>query len=490
MSTPTVKCPNCGAEISLSTSDYNSIARQVRDQEFDSDLRKRETELQTTMNKQVEVEVLKKQSEMQAVIQSKDQQISNITAELTEAKSKANNFCAKQANQIAVLQKELTDRESMQAAAVAKAVAETTAANAEKLNQKDIEINSLKNNIGLLNASKNTEITKAVAERDRQIAKLTADLANLKSVSIANEAAIKEKYEALMKAQREELERLKDFKSKLSVKLIGESLETHCSTEYESVRAYMPNSYFEKDNDTSITGTKGDFIFRDFTGDGTEYISIMFEMKNESDDSTHKHKNEDFFAKLDKDRKAKHCEYAVLVTMLEPDSELYNRGIVDVSHIFPKMYVIRPQFFLPMISLLRSAAQDSLDYMREIVRLKAESIDVTHFEEDLQEYKDSISRSHELATKKKNSAIEKIDKTIKLLQQVKIEFESFDKHMAEADEKAERLTIKKLAKDSPTVKELFDKESDSAPEAGGDDPTASESDKKHMPSVRKTEIVA
>ena len=486
----TVRCPNCGAEISLCTSDYNSIARQVRDQEFDADLRKRETELQTTMSKQVEVEVLKKQTEMQAVIQSKDQQISNVTAELVEVKSKANIYYANQAKKISVLQKELEDKDSMQAAAVAKAVAETTAADAEKLHQKDIEISSLKNDIGLLNASKDTEVTTAVAERDRQIAILTADLANLKSVSIANEAAIKEKYEALMKAQGEELDRLKDFKSKLSVKLIGESLEVHCSTEYESVRAYMPNSYFEKDNDTSITGTKGDFIFRDFTGDGTEYISIMFEMKNESDDSTHKHKNEDFFAKLDKDRKAKHCEYAVLVTMLEPDSELYNRGIVDVSHIFPKMYVIRPQFFLPMISLLRSAAQDSLDYRREIVRLKAESIDVTNFEAYLQDYKDSISRSHELAAKKKNSAVEKIDKTIALLQQVKADFEGFDKHMAEADTKADKLTIKKLTKDNPTVKELLDKESDSVLEASGDDSTVSERDEKHLPAVRKTEIVA
>ena len=486
----TVRCPNCGSEISLSTSDYNSIARQVRDQEFDADLRKRETELQTTMCKQVEVEVLKKQTEMQAVIQSKDQQISNITAELAEVKNKANIYYASQSKKISVMQKELEDKDTMQAAAVAKAVAETTAANAEKLHQKDIEINSLKNDIGLLNASKDTEVTTAVAERDRQIAKLTADLANLKSVSIANEAAIKEKYEALMKAQGEELDRLKDFKSKLSVKLIGESLEVHCATEYESVRAYMPNSYFEKDNDTSITGTKGDFVFRDFTSDGTEYISIMFEMKNESDDSEHKHKNEDFLKKLDKDRRAKDCEYAVLVTMLEPDSELYNRGIVDVSHIFPKMYVIRPQFFLPMISLLRSAAQDSLDYRREIVRLKAESIDVTHFEEDLQDYKDSISRSHELATKKKDSAIEKIDKTIALLQQVKAEFEGFEKHMSEADSKADKLTIKKLSKDNPTVKELFDRGVESGLAADGDDHLIPEGETKKLSTVIKTETVA
>ena len=293
--------------------------------------------------------------------------------------------------------------------------------------------------------------------KDKEISELNAKILSINTSNAAREAAIIERHNAELKAKNEEISFYKEFKSKLSVKLIGESLEEHCYTEYSKIRPLMPLSSFKKDTEVSPeTGSKGDFIFRDYSPDKIETLSIMFEMKNEAEDSLHKHKNKDYFKELDKDRREKGCEYAILVSMLEADSELYNQGIVDVSDQYEKMYVIRPQFFIPIITLLRNAALKTVDYRKELEEYKAMSIDVSTFESDLAAYKDGIAKSSELATKKKDSAIEKIDKTIQLLQAVKDDFIKFDQHMAQANSKAEKVTIKKLTSKAPSIASKFD----------------------------------
>ena len=270
------------------------------------------------------------------------------------------------------------------------------------------------------------------------------------------EQSIKEQYEAQIKFKNEEIERYKDFKARLSTKMIGESLEQHCEISFNQLRpTAFQSAYFEKDNDAR-TGSKGDYIFRDFDPEGGEYISIMFEMKNEADSTSTKKKNEDFFKELDKDRNEKNCEYAVLVSLLEPDSELYNTGIVDVSHRYPKMYVIRPQFFIPIITLLRNAALNSIEYKKELALVKAQNIDVTNFQSALFDFKDKVQRNLQLATDKYESAIAEIDKIIKNLEKTKELLSGWQKNVKLANDKAEDLSIKKLTRNNPTMKAKFD----------------------------------
>ena len=296
-----------------------------------------------------------------------------------------------------------------------------------------------------------------LADQNQEITRLRAQL-EIREAKISSEKQeIVAKYEANLKFKDEEIARLKDLKARQSTKMIGEDLERHCSDEFNKIRAVaFPNAYFEKDNDAK-SGTKGDFVYRETDADGVEILSIMFEMKNESDETSQrqKHKNEDFLKKLDKDRREKKCEYAVLVSMLEPDSELYNQGIVDVSYRYDKMFVVRPQFFIPIISLLRGAALNSLQYKRQLVEMQNQNLDITHFEEKLLTFRDSFSRNYGLASRKFQAAIAEIDKSIDHLKKIKENLLSSENNLRLANDKAEKLTIRKLTTGNPTMQEKF-----------------------------------
>ena len=286
---------------------------------------------------------------------------------------------------------------------------------------------------------------------------LNAKLKNQETESSLKEKTLEENYKNQLKVKEEQINYYKDFKARQSTKMVGESLEQHCQIQFNSIRtSAFPNAYFEKDNEVSTSGSKGDFIFREADEEGTEFISIMFEMKNEMDTTASKHKNEDFFKELDKDRQEKGCEYAVLVSLLESDNELYNNGIVDVSYKYPKMYVIRPQFFIPMITLLRNAARNSLRYQKELQVVRNQQLDLVNFESNMQEFKDAFGRNYRIASEKFQTAIEEIDKTIDHLEKVKAALKSSENNLRLANDKADDLSIKKLTKNAPSVRQMFD----------------------------------
>lgn len=332
--------------------------------------------------------------------------------------------------------------------------------NAE-LHQKDQVIMNLKatiaqsdsiRQIALMEAT--NKFQEAIQVKENEIAKLTGKVSQEKNEATIRENGLKNEYELLLKQKQDEVNYYKDLKSKLSTKMIGDSLEIHCNTEFNRMRPLFPNAYFEKDNDVS-GGSKGDFIFRDFENN-IEYISIMFDMKNEMDQTSTKHKNEDFLKKLDDDRKAKNCEFAVLVSLLEPESELYNSGIVDVSHRYPKMYVIRPQFFMSLISILVQTSKKSIDYQRQLAEARSQSVDVTRFEEQLKDFKDKFANNYRLASEKFNVAIEEIDKSIIHLQKIKDALMGSERNLRLANDKADGLTIKRLTRDNLTMKAKFE----------------------------------
>ena len=325
----------------------------------------------------------------------------------------------------------------------------------EELNKKDILIAELNNQIKLLDSKKELEIEKAVSEKDKKIDSLSNEILIKNKEYELKEKTIKETYELKLKDKEEQVAYYKDLKAKQSTKMIGESLEQHCSNEFNKLRPLFKNSYFEKDNDAR-TGSKGDFIFRDYDDDGNEIVSIMFEMKNEADKTSTKHKNEHFFKELDKDRNEKKCEYAVLVSLLESDNDLYNNGIVDVSHVYEKMYVIRPQFFIPLITLIRNLSNKSIEYRKELELVKSQNIDITHFEENMMAFKESFGKHYKNAGERFKKAIEEIDKTIDHLQKTKEALLSSENNLRLANNKAEDLTIKKLTKNSETMARMFE----------------------------------
>ena len=356
--------------------------------------------------------------------------------------------------------KELQQREQAfsaeKQAAVELAVIKTISEKEKEISDKDAENLKLKNELELSKNNSDMAIKTAVQQKDAEILKLKNDLMLAQKERELNERSLNEKFQSELKLRDEEIERYKDFKARQSTKMVGESLEQHCEVEFNKIRhAAFPNAYFEKDNDAR-TGSKGDFIYRESSSDGVEFLSIMFEMKNEMDTTSTKHKNEDFFKELDKDRKEKNCEYAVLVSLLEADNELYNCGIVDVSHRYEKMYVVRPQFFIPLITLLRNASLNSLKYRTELEVVKNQNIDITHFEENMNEFKEKFSRNFRLASEKFNKAIEEIDKTINSLQKTKEALLSSENNLRLANNKAEDLTIKRLVKNNPTMKQKFE----------------------------------
>ena len=381
-----IKCPNCGKLFKISESDYLSILKQVKDNEFEKELNEREE--------------------------------TNIKLAISHIKEELN----------------------------------------KEINEKDIKINELKNELSILEERTTNRIEKEYNEelnkKNKEIDSLTNELEKKNIEFELKEKSMIESFDSKLKDKDEQIAYYKDFKAKQSTKMIGESLEKHCSYEFNKLRPLFKNAYFEKDNDDK-TGSKGDFIFRDYDDEGREIVSIMFEMKNEADETSTKHKNENFFKELDKDRKEKNCEYAVLVSLLEMDNDYYNDGIVDVSHLYDKMYVIRPQFFIPIITLIRNLANKSLEYKKELELIKNQNIDITHFEESMNSFKESFGRNYRLASERFTKAIEEIDKTIEHLQKTKEHLLKTDDNLRLANNKAEDLTIKRITKGNPTMEKMF-----------------------------------
>ncbi len=386
-----LKCPKCGNVFTVDENDYAALLGQVRNAEFEAELKQRIHELETSQKAQQQAE--------QARIKAEQQ-----TAEL----------------------------------------------------KREAEIALLKQQISNFDLVKRAAVQEAVMAKDQQILQLQSDSKLAESKAQLRAQNIKDEYETKLKMAQEQIEYYKDLKTRMSTKMVGETLEVHCSTQFNQLlRPIMPNAYFEKDNEV-VEGTKGDFVFRDYSDDGIEYISVMFEMKNENDQTATKHRNEDFLQKLDSDRKKKGCEYAVLVSMLEPDSELYNGGIVDASHRFEKMYVIRPQFFIPLITLLCQTSKKSLEAKRQLAVAQSQQLDVTNFEAQLEDFKDKFGRNFRLASDKFKIAIDEIDKSIAHLQKIKDALIGSENNLRLANEKAEGLTVKKLTRGNPTMQAKFE----------------------------------
>lgn len=428
-----LKCPQCGSVFSVDETDYASIVSQVKTQEFEAEVKARLSEIRRQSVAEQEAASLRMSQEYEGKLNAKELELSRKENEIVKLQSQLSGY-----DEAKKLEMEAERFKTKEEIARLKAVIEQ---NENKVRVAVLEEQSRAKDI--LQAKENT------------LMELRSQLdVSLREATI-REANIKEDYERQLKQKQELVDYYKDLKARLSTKMIGESLEVHCSNEFNRVRTTMyPNAYFEKDNDSS-QGSKGDFIFRDYA-DGLEYISIMFEMKNEMDETATKHKNEDFFAKLDKDRRTKGCEYAVLVSLLEPDNEFYNEGIVDVSYRYPKMFVVRPQFFMPLISLLTQASQKSVEYQRELVRARQQSIDVTNFENKLNDFRTKFGDHYMRASAKFNKAIEEIDKTIKSLQKMKEDLLSSENYLRLANTDAEGLTIKRLTRGNPTMRQKFE----------------------------------
>ena len=400
-----IRCPRCGEVFQVDETGYAQIAQQVRDKEFKKELERREKDIEEKQEEKARAARLQQEKEY------------------GDAISQKNGELAEKDKLIEQLKAQLAGTETEKKLAVAEAI-----------------------------QAKEQEITAGKTE----IVTLQSKLSAQETEAQLREKSIQEQYEERLKTKEEQIEYYRDFKARQSTKMIGESLEQHCMTQFNSIRmAAFPSAYFEKDNDAR-TGSKGDFIFRDFSADGTEYISIMFEMKNEADTTATKHKNEDFFKELDKDRREKGCEYAVLVSLLETDNDFYNNGIVDVSYKFEKMYVIRPQFFIPIISLLRNAALNSLKYQQELQAVRNQQLDILHFEENMAAFKEGFNRNYRLASERFREAVDEIDKSITHLQKIKEALLSSENNLRLANNKAEYLSIKKLTKNAPSVRAMFD----------------------------------
>lgn len=392
-----IRCPKCGEAFTIDENSYASIAKQVRDEEFSKELASRERLFEAQKKAALDTEKARLNQEREQTVFALRQEIERLKSQISSS-------------------------------------------------QKDTELT----------------VSRAVAQKDRELADKNAEIIRLqgeiqsakKDVEL-KESTLKAEYTAQLKAKDEAIEFYKDLKTRMSTKMVGETLEQHCETEFNRLRSTgFQNAYFEKDNDAR-TGSKGDYIFRECTEDGVEFISIMFEMKNEMDTTATKHKNEDFFRELDKDRNEKGCEYAVLVSLLESESELYNSGIVDVSHKYPKMYVIRPQFFIPMITLLRNAAMNSIEYRTQLAEMRNQNIDISRFEDEMNDFKEKFAKNYDLASRKFKTAIEEIDKTITHLQKTKDALLSSENNLRLANNKAEDLSIKKLTRNNPTMAQKF-----------------------------------
>ena len=530
---PNIKCPHCGESFTIDEAGYADIVQQVRNAEFDRELKDREKLIENDKQQAIKLAETKAAGEMQKMVSQKDAEIQGLKAQIEsagtaqdlavqEAVADAQSKLADLRHQLEQLQRDreadaklaearLSDevhkteadkdaeirdlKAQVESAATAQdlAVQEAVADAQSKLAdlqhqleqaqhdrahdaelakaqletqvqqtaaQKDTEIQQLKSQIESANLTRKMEISEAVSKIERERDELKSSLEKAELEKDLESKSLKERYEMQLRDRDDEIERMKDFKARLSTKMVGESLEQHCQNEFNSMRmGAFPNAYFEKDNDAR-TGSKGDFIFRDYDRpegeeERTEVISIMFEMKNENETTATKHKNEDFFKELDKDRREKGCEYAVLVSMLEADSDLYNQGIVDVSYRYPKMYVIRPQFFIQMITLLRNAALNSLQYKLQLEEMRMQNIDITHFEDRLNEFKSGFERNYDLASRKFQTVIDEIDKSIDHLQKTKQALIGSENNLRIANNKVQDITVRKLTYKNPTMQQKF-----------------------------------
>ncbi len=453
-------CPNCNKAFKIDEAGYADIVKQVRDSEFTRQLNERLELAEKEKDNAVELAKQQISNELQKEASAKDAVIHDLQAKL-EAGETSKQLAI--SNALKPIEKErdelahkLKQAELDNKAASKIAQANHTTQLQETSAQKDAEIQELKAKLNAKEDAQKHAISEAVNASEKERDHLKNELDRVKLEKELSETSLKDKYKSRMNDLEDAIERLKDMKARLSTKMVGETLEQHCETEFNRIRpTAFPKAYFEKDNDAR-TGNKGDFIFRDMDDNEIETVSIMFEMKNESDTTATKKKNEDFFKKLDKDRNEKNCEYAVLVSLLEPKSELYNTGIVDVSHRYEKMYVVRPQFFIPIITLLRNAAQNSLKYKQELAIVKAQNVDITTFEDELDSFKKGFARNYELASKKFKTAISEIDKTIDHLQKTKDALLGSENNLRLANNKADDLTVKRLTKKNPTMAAKFE----------------------------------
>ena len=427
-----IKCPKCHSVFQVDEADYASIVTQVKNAEFRAEVDRRIGELQKQHQAEQRADALKFEQELQKKLSTKELEIGRRDSEIERLKA-----------QLAMMSQ--TKELELKA----------------ELAKKEQEIARLKGTIAQSDSARQVAVLEeqrkaqeVLKAKDNQLTALAGRMELEKSEATLRENSLRKEYELQLRQKQEEVDYYKDLKSKMSTKMVGETLEIHCSTEFNRMRPLFPNAYFEKDNDAS-GGSKGDFIFRDYA-DGIEYISIMFEMKNEMDETATKHKNEDFLRKLDDDRRAKNCEFAVLVSLLEPDSELYNTGIVDVSHRYPKMYVIRPQFFIPLITLLVQTSKKSIEYQRQLAIARSQSVDVTNFENQLNDFKEKFANNYRLASERFKTAIDEIDKSILHLQKIKDALVGSERNLRLANDKADGLTIKRLTRGNPTMKAKFE----------------------------------
>ncbi len=433
-----IKCPKCGEAFKVDESGYNAILKQVKDSEFSKELAQRESFFNSQKESEINIVREKAKNYYEKITGDKDSEIQSLKNQISSIENSKNS--------------ELKLAEANAKTTLEKALAESKA-EIEKLRA---EIQNAESKKQLAIQTEESKKQQELFAKETEINSLKAEINSSKTNTELQINSLKESFTNQLKQKDEQIDYYKDFKAKQSTKMIGESLEQHCEISFNNLRSTgFQNAYFEKDNNAK-SGSKGDFIFRDFTQNGTEFISIMFEMKNEADTTATKKKNEDFFKELDKDRNEKNCEYAVLVSLLESDNEFYNNGIVDVSHKYPKMYVVRPQFFIPIITLLRNASLNSIKYKEQLAELKNQNIDISNFENEMEDFKDKFGRNFRLASEKFQTAITEIDKTIEHLEKTKKALLSSEDNLRLANKKAEELTIKKLTKNNPTMKGLFE----------------------------------
>ena len=428
-----LKCPKCGNVFQVDEADYASIVSQVKNAEFDAEIHRRLAEIDERHKAEKDLATAKTEQTFQAQLNQKEKELGAKDAEIERLKGQLQNIESKKQNELSL------------------AIAEKD----QEIAKLNSAIEQSDNKLQLALMEERTKAQTTVQAKNQEILKLRSDAELEKREAKIHETALMEQHKRELQMKQEQLDYYKDLKTKMSTKMVGETLEQHCSSEFEQyLRPVMPNAYFDKDNDAT-DGTKGDFIFRD-SEDGTEYISIMFEMKNEMDTTATKHKNEDFLKKLDEDRKKKGCEFAVLVSLLEADNDLYNTGIVNKSHLFPKMYVIRPQFFVPFINLLVQTSKKSLEYKKQLILAQSKEVDVTNFENKIEDFKTKFGRHYELASKKFDDAVKQIDDTISKLLKIKENLLGSENNLRLAQQDTEDLTIRKLTYKNPTMKAKFD----------------------------------
>lgn len=447
-----IRCPKCNEVFQVDDSGYSQIVQQVRDKEFEKEAARRAEELEKAKNSELKILEMEYEKKLESALSEKSDDITDKEKRITELEARLESIESEKQLAVANAVSEREKRFNEESSKAQKAISDKESL----IKQLELQLQQAQSLQQAALDKAKSENALALEKKQNEINELNSQLKTKDSEAALRCKTIEEKYAIELKNKDELIEQYKDFKARLSTKMVGETLEQHCLTQFNSLRmSAFPNAYFEKDNDAR-SGSKGDFIFRESSEDGIEFISIMFEMKNEMDTTATKHKNEDFFKELDKDRNEKGCEYAVLVSMLEADNEFYNAGIVDVSYKYPKMYVIRPQFFIPLISLLRNAARNSLEYKRELAMAKAQQVDLTNFEKNITEFKTAFAKNYNDASNRFKDAITGIDATIDKLGKIKQALLLSEDHLRLANKKAEeQLTIKKLTKNAPSIKEEF-----------------------------------